>query len=263
MRCRSSASVSFIPLHRDKQPREYADQAKTGAYSQSDRTRVGRIYDGGRAHASEKRGEDGQRAVVARFDQLGCKKARIAKQLDPCRRQDDGGAKLTVEASGYDPLQTQSGTCEAQRRHSLGILPRGFGSILCYARFSAEVGAQRRRQGHQPHHRRRRHEPPALLHPDMVTYPAERYTDEKRKERCECLLIAFVEGVIRCGEQACDGETELDEASALKTTPDIAGEEGRGGSETGQEAVQDELPEGRIGVDVASEEAYWVASTLL
>ena len=48
----------------------------------------------------------------------------------------------------------------------------------------------------------------------MVTYPAERYTDEKRKERCECLLIAFVEGVIRCGEQACDGETELDEASA-------------------------------------------------
>lgn len=29
MRCRSSASVSFIPLHRDKQPREYADQAKT------------------------------------------------------------------------------------------------------------------------------------------------------------------------------------------------------------------------------------------
>jgi hypothetical protein len=41
----------------------------------------------------------------------------------------------------------------------------------------------------------------------------------------------------------------------LKATPDITGEESRGGGEAGQEAVQDELPEGRIGVDVAPEEA--------
>jgi hypothetical protein len=26
------------------------------------------------------------------------KKARIAEKLDPCRRQDDGGAELTIEA---------------------------------------------------------------------------------------------------------------------------------------------------------------------
>ena len=48
----------------------------------------------------------------------------------------------------------------------------------------------------------------------MVAYPPDRYTDEEREERCECLLIPFVEGVIGSGEQACDGETELDEASA-------------------------------------------------
>lgn len=48
----------------------------------------------------------------------------------------------------------------------------------------------------------------------MVAYPADRYTDEERKEGCERLLVAFVEGVIGGGEQACDGETELDEAAA-------------------------------------------------
>ena len=71
---------------------------RTGGYPQSDCARVGRIHNGSRAHPSEKGGKDGQRAVIARFDQLRRKKARIAEQLDPCRRQDDGGAELTIKA---------------------------------------------------------------------------------------------------------------------------------------------------------------------